>query len=61
MYRHRHHGCLGIALFFFLVWLAFVVVVHVVSWSIHLLWIIIIVAFVWWLIRVLTGGSRRAR
>jgi hypothetical protein len=51
---------LGIAIFVFLIWLAFVVVVHVVGWLIHLLWIIIVVALIWWLFHVLFG-SRRAR
>ncbi len=60
MYRHRHHSLLGIAIFVFLIWLAFVVVVHVVGWLIHLLWIIIVVALIWWLFHVLFG-SRRAR
>ncbi|HLV97460.1 MAG TPA: hypothetical protein VKT82_02180 [Ktedonobacterales bacterium] len=60
MYRHRHHSLLGIAVLVFLIWLAFVVLIHVVGWVIHLLWIIILVAFIWWLFRVLFG-SRRAR
>ncbi|HEU5368631.1 MAG TPA: hypothetical protein VFU69_09210, partial [Ktedonobacterales bacterium] len=57
----RHHSFLGIALFIFLVWLAFVVVFHVLGWIIHLLWIVIVIAFVWWLLAVVFGVGRRRR
>lgn len=55
----RHHSLLGIALFIFLVWLAFVVVGHLLSWLFNLLWIVIIIAFVWWLVMVISGRGRR--
>jgi Ca2+/Na+ antiporter len=51
----RHHSFLGIALFIFLVWLALVVVGHILSWLINLLWILIVIAFIWWLVRVFSG------
>lgn len=57
----RHHSLLGIALFIFLVWLAFVVVFHVLGWLIHLLWIFIVIAIIWWLFAVLFGVGRRRR
>ncbi len=59
MYRHRHHSLLGIAILVFLVWLAFVVVIHVVGWFIHLLWIIIIVALIWWLFHIFSRRRNR--
>ena len=55
----RHHSLLGIALAIFLIWLLFVVVVHVIGWLIHLLWIVIVIALVLWLLRVIFGGRRR--
>jgi hypothetical protein len=57
----RHHSLLGIALFIFLVWLAFVVVFHALGWIIHLLWIFIVIAFIWWLLTVVFGMGRRRR
>lgn len=57
----RHHSLLGIALFIFLVWLAFVVVFHALGWIIHLLWIFIVIAIIWWLLVVVFGVGRRRR
>jgi hypothetical protein len=57
----RHHSLLGIALFIFLIWAALYVLFHVLSWVIHLLWIIIIIAFIWWLLTVIFGLGRRPR
>jgi hypothetical protein len=55
----KHHSLLGIALTVLVVWFAFVFVGHVFGWAIHLLWIIIVIAFVWWLLRAVFGFGRR--
>lgn len=55
----RRHSLLGIALFIFLVWLALVVLGHILSWAIHLLWIVIVIALIWWLVRVIFGRGHR--
>ena len=55
----RRHSLLGIALFIFVVWLAIVVVGHVLSWIFNLLWILILIALIWWLFTVLFGRGRR--
>ena len=57
----RHHSLLGIALFILLIWAALYVLFHVLSWVIHLLWIIIVIAFIWWLLTVVFGLGRRSR
>ena len=54
----KHHSLLGIALVIFLVWLFIVVIGHVVTFFIHLLWILIIIAVIWWLV-VHLGKRRR--
>ena len=55
----RHHSLLGIALTVFVIWFAFVFVGHVLGWAIHLLWILIVIALVWWLLRAVFGFGRR--
>ncbi len=55
----RHHSLLGIALFIFIIWLAFVVVGHILSWLFNLLWIFIAIALVWWLFMVFFGRRRQ--
>lgn len=52
------HSLLGIAFVIFIVWLLLVVVGHVGGALINLLWILILVALVWWLISFFTGRSR---
>lgn len=52
------HTLLGIALVVFIVWLVLVAAVHVAGWGIHLLWILIILALIWWAFRFLTGRRR---
>ena len=53
------HTLLGIAVVVFVVWLLLVLVGHVGGALINLLWILILVALVWWLISFFTGRSRR--
>jgi hypothetical protein len=55
----RHHSLLGIALFILAVWVVLYVLFHVLSWVIHLLWIVIVIAFIWWLFTVVFGRGRR--
>jgi len=55
----RRHSLLGIALMVLVVWLSFVFFGHVLGWAIHLLWIIIVIEFVLWLLRVVFGFGRR--
>lgn len=53
------HTLLGIALVIFVVWLLLVVVGHIGGFLINLLWILILVALVWWLLSFVTGRGRR--
>lgn len=55
----RHHSLLGIALFILAVWFALYVLFHILSWVIHLLWIVIIIAVIWWLLTAVFGLGRR--
>ncbi|HEY7348245.1 MAG TPA: hypothetical protein VH599_07970 [Ktedonobacterales bacterium] len=55
----RHHSFLGIALFIFVIWLLLSVVGHLFGSLIHLLWIVIVIAFIWWLITAVFGRGRR--
>jgi len=55
----RHHSLLGIALFILLVWLVFVVITNILGGFFHLLWILIVIAFIWWLVTVVFGRGRR--
>ena len=52
------HTLLGIAVVIFVVWLLLVIVGHVGGALINLLWILIVIALVWWLISFLTGRGR---
>ena len=52
------HTLLGIAVVVFIVWLLLVVVGHIGGALINLLWILILVALVWWLISLFTGRRR---
>ncbi len=51
------HTLLGIAAVVFVVWLLLVVVGHVGGALINLLWIVILIALVWWLISFISGRS----
>ncbi len=53
------HTLLGIAAVIFVVWLLLVVVGHVGGVFINLLWILILIALIWWLVSFFTGRSRR--
>ena len=55
----RHHSLLGIALFILLVWLVFVVVTNILGGFFHLLWILIVIAFIWWLVTMVSRRGRR--
>lgn len=55
----RHHSLLGIALFILLVWLVFVVITNILGGFFHLLWILIVIAFIWWLVTLVTRRGRR--
>lgn len=57
----RHHSLLGIALFILLIWLVFVVVTNILGGFFHLLWILIVIAFIWWLVTMVTRRGRRPR
>lgn len=52
------HTLLVIALAIFIIWLILFAVVHVVGWGIHLLWILILLALVWWLVSAVPGRGR---
>lgn len=52
------HTLLGIAVVIFVIWLILVVVAHVGGALLNLLWILILVALVWWLISFLSGRGR---
>ncbi len=53
------HTLLLVALAIFIIWLILFAVVHVVGWGIHLLWILIVIALIWWLVRSVSGRGRR--
>jgi len=53
------HTLLGIAVVIFIVWILLVLVGHVGGALINLLWILIIVALVWWLLSFFMGRGRR--
>jgi Fe2+ transport system protein B len=52
------HTLLGIAVIVFIVWLLLVVVGHVGGFLINLLWILILVALIWWLVNFFSGRHR---
>jgi hypothetical protein len=52
------HTLLVIALAIFIIWLVLVAAAHVAAWGIHLLWILILVALVWWAFRFFSGRRR---
>jgi hypothetical protein len=54
------HTLLVIALAIFIIWLVLVAAVHVAAWGIHLLWILILVALIWWAFSFLSGRRGRA-
>ncbi len=54
------HTLLGVALVIFIVWLILIAAVHVGGWAVHLLWILILVALIWWAVSTIFGGRRRA-
>jgi hypothetical protein len=49
------HSLLGIAAVIFVVWLILVAFAHVGGFLINLLWILILVALVWWVLSFLAG------
>jgi hypothetical protein len=53
------HTLLGIAVVIFVVWLILVLVGHVGGALINLLWILILIALVWWLVSFISGRGRR--
>lgn len=53
------HALLGIAVVIFVIWLLLVLVGHIGGTLINLLWILIVVALIWWLVSFLSG--RRGR
>ena len=53
------HSFLGIALVIFLVWLVLVLLGQALGWIIHLLWIFIVLALIWWLLTAVFGRRRR--
>lgn len=53
------HTLLGIAVVIFIVWILLVLIGHVGGFLINLLWILIIVALVWWLLSFFMGRGRR--
>ena len=53
------HTLLGIAVVVFVVWIILVLVAHVGGSLINLLWILILVALIWWLISFISGRGRR--
>lgn len=53
------HSFLGIALVIFLVWLALALLGQALGWIIHLLWIFIVLALIWWLLTAVFGRRRR--
>lgn len=55
----RHHSLLGIALLIFLVWLVFVIITNILGGFFHLLWILIVIAFIWWLVTMVSRRGRR--
>lgn len=55
------HSFLGIALVIFLVWLVLVLLGQALGWIIHLLWIFIVLALIWWLLTAVFGRGRRRR
>lgn len=55
------HSFLGIALVIFFVWLALALLGQALGWIIHLLWIFIVLALIWWLLTAIFGRGRRRR
>ena len=53
------HTLLGIAVVIFVVWLILVLVGHVGGALINLLWILILIALIWWLVSFISGRGRR--
>ena len=49
------HSLLGVAVVIFLVWLVLVAFVHMTGWAVNLLWLIILVAAIWWLVSFFSG------
>jgi hypothetical protein len=53
------HTLLVIAAVIFVVWILLVLVGHIGGALINLLWILILIALIWWLISYFSGRSRR--
>ena len=53
------HTLLGIAVVVFIIWLLLMVVGHVGGALLNLLWILIVVALVWWAISFFAGRGRK--
>lgn len=51
------HLLLGIAVVIFIVWVALVLVGHV-GGLVNLLWILIVIALIWWLVSFFAGRRR---
>lgn len=53
------HTLLGIAVVIFIIWILLVLVGHIGGALVNLLWILILIALIWWLVSLFTG--RRGR
>lgn len=49
------HTLLGIAVVIFIVWVLLVLVGHIGGALVNLLWILILIALIWWLISFISG------
>ena len=49
------HSLLGIAAVIFVIWLILAVFAHAGGFLVNLLWILILVALVWWVLSFLSG------
>ena len=52
------HSLLGIAAVIFIIWLVLVVFGHAAGILVNLLWILIVIALVWWVLSFLMGRGR---
>ena len=52
------HTLLGIALVIFIVWVFLALVGHVGGALVNLLWILILIALIWWLVSFISGRRR---
>jgi Fe2+ transport system protein B len=52
------HTLLGIAVVIFIVWILLVLVGHIGGALVNLLWILILIALIWWLVSFFSGRRR---